>query len=262
MQNSKNTKDRGASMVEYALLVAIIAVLSVPAMAMAGRETQRTMTTVAEALEQSGNGGPVSGAPGDPANPDNPGGSDNPNNGGDTGSPGDPGDQGNPGGSDDPGNGGDVDNPGGSDDPDSGNPGGSDNPGTGGGPDDDPTANAANWEMGEPSANIEKSASQNHWWTATLPLINGGTEDLVFKIIVTTVDDEGNTVSKTIEVLVPAGEQFDFKTDDLKMQDHKNKGLNGILSVVLDVSSVTTAAGDPAHGPLPGAITVDHPALP
>lgn len=245
MQNSEITKDRGASMVEYALLVAIIAVLSVPAMAMAGRGTERTMTTVAEALEQPGHGGPVSGVPGDTGNPGNPGGTDDSGNGGDTGNPG------NPGGGDDPGNGG---NP--------GNPGGNDDPGNGGGADEGPASTTADWEIGEPSATLEKTASQNHWWTATLPLVNGGTEDLVFKIVVTTVDDDGKTVSKTLEVVVPAGQQLDFKTDDLKMQDHKNKGLNGIMSVLLEVSSVTTAAGDPAPGPSSGTITVDHPPLP
>ncbi|MCO6502361.1 MAG: Flp family type IVb pilin, partial [Acidimicrobiales bacterium] len=61
--NNIHTKERGASMVEYALLIVLIALISLPAVGMVGDRTEKTMTTVAEALEQT-DGGPVSGAPG------------------------------------------------------------------------------------------------------------------------------------------------------------------------------------------------------
>ncbi len=232
-------------MVEYALLVSIVAVLSIPALAMAGRETEKTMTTVAEAFEQPG-GGPVSGGPGH----DDGGGYDTGNPGSDTGNPGS--DTGNPGG--------DTGNPGG----DTGNPGGdTGNPGNGsgsGGPNESPGPEAS-WEAGTPSATIVKTASQNHWWTATLPLMNSGTEELFFEIVVTTVDEKGNTSSETLEVRVAPGESLEFTTDSMKMQDHRNKGLNGTVAVTIEVMSATTADGEAAPGPA-GPITIEHPALP
>jgi Flp pilus assembly pilin Flp len=56
-----NKGDRGASLVEYGLIVAVISLLSLSAVTLVGDKTATTFDGVTEALEESHNGGPVGG---------------------------------------------------------------------------------------------------------------------------------------------------------------------------------------------------------
>jgi len=46
-------EDRGASMVEYALLVVLIAIIALVAIRLAGREVSNTFTTISESLQSA-----------------------------------------------------------------------------------------------------------------------------------------------------------------------------------------------------------------
>lgn len=46
-------EERGASMVEYALLVVLIAIIALVAIRLAGREVSNTFTTISDSLAQS-----------------------------------------------------------------------------------------------------------------------------------------------------------------------------------------------------------------
>jgi pilus assembly protein Flp/PilA len=63
--------DRGASMVEYGLMVALVALIAIPAVAMVGHETEDTFNNVAESLAagEGGDNGDESPAPGDDDEP-------------------------------------------------------------------------------------------------------------------------------------------------------------------------------------------------
>jgi Flp pilus assembly pilin Flp len=46
-------EDRGASMVEYALLVVLIAIIALVAIRLAGREVSNTFTTISDSLQSA-----------------------------------------------------------------------------------------------------------------------------------------------------------------------------------------------------------------
>lgn len=186
-------RDRGATVVEYALLLALVAVVSIGALAFLGRSTSDTFDAAAASIDLgveagspsggSGGGGAPGGAdgPGGPSGPSGPGGSDGsgdgPGSGGDDSGSGDAGVGGTEAENDqDPGGAGDGggSEAGGNGDGGSG-PGGSDGDGAGSGGSDDggldpaaPGSSATEW--GGTSATMQ---NHNHWQSSATVAVYG-----------------------------------------------------------------------------------------
>lgn len=228
-------------MVEYALLVAVIAVLSIPALAMAGHETEKTMTTVAETLAADSGGGPVSGAPS--------GTEDERDAGNDA--PGDPG------------NGG-IDNPGGRS-PDPG-PGGSGDVGndsdTGSVTDPSHAGDDSTWAVGSSTSHVtdRKGNSKTYDWTATVPLVNNGDEVVTFQVTIIEIKHNGRSEVQTVNVSVGPGETADLQ-HTAKVQINSGSAKQ-TTAIEFQFGAVLGADGTPLPGSVPAPLIVGYPPLP
>ncbi len=227
--------DRGASMVEYALLVSLISVVSVTAVAMVGHRTEETFDNMAVALgseaptgqgEEAGPGsGPGAGNP-DDYDPDYPGDPD-------------PDDPDNP---DDPGQGGDE----------TGDPAGN-----------DPTGQGSKVEILDTSAELTEWRGNQGTWSALVTFANDWDHDQELTVEVTPMDSEsGAQPTTTLTVKVASRAQSILALEDHQLS-RKGKDFNGIVAVEVRVVSVTTndADGQPMTYTFDEepSTTVDHP---
>jgi Flp pilus assembly pilin Flp len=210
--------DRGASMVEYGLMVALIAVIAIPAIAMVGHRTEDTFNVVGESLAagDGGNGGNETPAPG--------------GNDDDSPAPGD-----------------DDDSPAPGDDDDSPAPGDDDDSPAPGDIDDDPS-------VAEPGSEavVTSTDSSLFWWNNTKQGGNGAWKAAVhyqndhnrhqyLTLEVTRTDNKGKTTTSSVNgFYVPANGNATYEVWDNNLKLHKGK-TTGVLSVDVKVVSVTTA---------------------
>ena len=205
-------------MVEYGLMVALIAVIAVPGIAMVGHETGDTFNVVAESLAagDGGNGGNETPAPG--------GDSD------DSPAPGD-----------------DDDSPAPGDDDDSPAPGDDDDsPAPGGDEDDAPPVDPGS------EAVVASSDSSFFWWNdskqggegawkATVQYGNDHNRHQYLTLEITRTDDKGNTTTSRVnEFYVPANGNATYELWDNDLKLHNGR-TTGVLTVEVQVISVTTA---------------------
>jgi Flp pilus assembly pilin Flp len=243
--------DRGASMVEYGLIVSVIALLALSAVTLVGEKTSDTFTEVAGNLEGEDsadtNGGDQNG--GDQNGGDQNGGDQNggDQNGGDQNG----GDQ----------NGGDQN--GGNDqqgepeennDDDDAN-GGSNGESNGGDDGQDQEEEEEEAQPG-PSSNPTGSSASLTWWNGNKNNGNGAWQASVgyknetnrhqyLQVEVTRVDEKGKTTTTTINgFYVPANGTSTFSHWDNQFSASKGGKLSGVVEVQVKVVAITTSDQD------------------
>lgn len=208
--------DRGASMVEYGLMVALVAVLAVPAISMVGHETEDTFNTVAESLAAGDGGG----------------------SGDEASAPGDDGDSPAPGGDDDaPAPGDDDDSPAPGDDDDSPAPGDDDDS-----PAADPGSEAV---VSSTNSSFDKWTKTKHGgegaWRSVVEYQNDHKRHQYLTLEITRTDHKGKTTTSRVNGFeVPADGKATYELGDNNLKLHKGK-TTGVVSVEVKVVSVTTA---------------------
>ena len=238
--------DRGASMVEYGLMVALVAVISVPAVSMVGHGTESTFNNIGESLAAGEGGGAGSeSAPGGDDDSATPGGKDD--------------DSATPGGKDD-----DSPAPGGKDD-DSATPGDDDDsPAPGDKDDESPTPGDDNGSPGpggsdDPSpadpgseAVVASTNSSFTWWNssrhggegawkASVDYQNDHNRHQYLTLEITRTDDKGKTTTTRVNgFYVPATGKATYELWDNNLKVHHEK-ITGVVSVEVKVVSVTTS---------------------
>lgn len=283
--------DRGASMVEYGLMVALVAVISVPAISMAGERTGDTFDTVGEALAA----GELAPADGDQGEPD-----DGPTSDDTQADPGDAGEPaGDPGGSQGDDYGADQ---GGGDEPDdakecdntkNGNNGSCkekacDNGNNGNNAntckDDDAADDSAGkgtttttpppaTPTGSETTVSSSTSSFTTWtptkqggtgkWVASVEFDNDWSKDQYLTLEVTRTDEKGKTTTTTVtNFYVPAGGSATYQAGDNDLEI-KNNSKKGVVSVQVKLVSVTStdAGSQPVTYPpaSPTVTSIGHP---
>lgn len=249
-------------MVEYGLIVAVIAVMAVSVLTLLGRRTEGTFTTVAVAMES---GSTPNGSDQGSAGPDVDSGSGgNPNSGSDE--EGDPNDQGQ-GGQDDQGQGGQDDQgQGGQQDEELDQTGGEDDPASGGdqngGADDDQNGGGDNGQQDEEQEEEEKeeevelpslatgSSSEMFWWDswnkqgqwkASVSYRNETNRHQYLKLEVTKIEDDGRkTTSIVNDFYVGAGSSATYTLWNNDIRNNKGAA-DGVVEVQVKVLSVKTS---------------------
>ncbi len=239
LKNNLNN-DRGASMVEYGLIVSVIALLALSAVTLVGEKTSDTFTEVAGNLE----GEDSANTPGDPGNESD--GSGDQNGGDQNGGDQNGGDQ----------NGGDENDqqgePGEEDDSD-------DDDGNGGdqNQEDDEEVEEEEEEEEEaqpgPSSNPTGSSASLTWWNGNKNNGNGAWQASVgyknetnrhqyLQVEVTRVDEKGVTTTTTINgFYVPANGSSTFSHWDNQFSASKGGKLSGVVEVQVKVIAITTS---------------------
>ena len=231
-------------MVEYGLMVALIALLAIPAIAMVGHETEDTFDNVAESLAEGegGEAGDQTPAPGDDDDAPAPGDDD------DAPAPGDDDDAPAPGDDDDaPAPGDDDDAPAPGDDDDAPAPGDDDDaPAPGDDDDDSPAADPGS------EAVVATTDSAFFWWNntkqggygawkATVQYQNDHNRHQYLTLEIARTNDKGKTTTGRVNgFYVPASGTATYDLWDNNLQLHNGKA-TGVVSVEVRVVSVTTA---------------------
>ena len=215
--------DRGASMVEYGLMVALVAIVAVPAASMAGHKTEASFNTIAESLAGEEVPGEEESTPGDH----------------DTPAPGDDDDTPAPGDDDDtPAPGDDDDTPAPGDDDD-------DTPAPG---DDDTPAPGSEAVVSSTDASFTWWNDNKHGgegaWRADVEFENDWTRHQYLTLEITRTDERGRTTTSTVNSFyVPANGKATYQLWD-NGYEVKNGNSKGVVSVEVKVVSVTTADED------------------
>jgi Flp pilus assembly pilin Flp len=232
---ARRPDDRGATIVEYALLLALIAVVSIGALSFLGRSASESFEDAAGSI---GIGDDADPGGGDGPGP-GPGGGDGPGPG--------------PGGGDGPGpGGGDGPGPGGPDGP--GAPGGDDE-GVGGEEIENPEENeppAASTEFADWSAN---RSGNSHNWTSNVTLSVAGSDGAPLqgsaqvKVLVTSTgrDRFGRSYTNTEERMVAINNGSGSTSDSLR-DGRANRNHPSITSVRYEIVDVTPVAGGTGVG--------------
>ena len=227
MERLETHRERGATMIEYALLVSQIAVVSVSTVTMVGHRTGDTFNNMAVAL-----GSDASDSDSDVSTPDDPG-------------------------ADDPGDDYDPDDPddGGGDDDEQDDPGS--------GPGEDDAAQGATVEILDTSAELTSWKGNRGTWTASVPFANAWDHDQELTVEVTQIDsNEGRQVATTVTIEVTAGGSSVLKVVDNNLS-RNGRTYNDIAAVEIRVIAVQTndANGQPVTYPLDDGptTTVSHP---
>jgi len=258
--------DRGANMVEYGLMVAVVALVSLAAVTLLGEKTDETFTTIAASLEEDSSIGAPGGSNGgsdESEETGGPGGGGNTTPGEETGGNDDTGE--NPGGNDE------GQNPGGNDegqpldgDDDQGDenePGPADdesgddegqNPGGDDGAEDE--GDEGNTQPG-PSSNPSGTSANLTWWNGNKDTGNGAWQASVsyenatdrhqyMKLEVTRVDDKGKVTTTIIDSFyVPANGSSTFSHWDNQFRAQQGK-FSGVIEVQVKVLTITTSDKD------------------
>ena len=217
-------RDRGASMVEYGLLVAVIALVALSAVTLLGDKTDETFTTIAGSLEDNGSAL----APGNSGN-------ESDQNGGDQ-------------------NGGDQNGQQGENDDDEGADGGSNDDANGGDQDQDQDQEAEEEEEeaeAQPAGpNATGTSSALYWWDsnatkgqwkADVSYRNDTNRHQYLTLEVTQIDDKGKTTKSTVTgFYVGAGSSSTYTlwSNDI---NKNNKNVKGVVEVQVKVLSVLTS---------------------
>jgi Flp pilus assembly pilin Flp len=220
--------DRGASMVEYGLLVSVLAVMALSAVTLVGDNTEDKFTTVAEALADDDSS--------DPDQNDESAGESDDSNG--------------PGGADD------SAGPGGDDDDDSAGPGGDDDDELDQqGPGDDDDVEEEEEEATGPPSNPLGTSSDFTWWNNTKHGGNGAWKASVtygnetdrhqyLTLEVTSIDEKGRKTTTTVNgFYVAANGSADFSQWDNALKDHKGR-VTGVVEVEVKVTKIATSDQD------------------
>jgi Flp pilus assembly pilin Flp len=233
-------------MVEYALLVSLIAIVSITAVNAMGSATADKFDTVAVSLGSSGDADSPgdSGSPEEPYDPNPPGDPHDPDETGDPhdpdeiGDPHDPADPGDPGDPSDPGDPGDPADP--ADPIDPGDPADEDTE-----PVEEPVV------LGSTVANTS-SDSDFYWWNSTkhggegawkasASYQNDWIRHQYLTLEVTRVDDRGRETTTTVNgFYVPAGGSATYELWDNSLKVHKGKA-TGTVSVSVKVVAIQTS---------------------
>jgi Flp pilus assembly pilin Flp len=240
--------DRGASMVEYGLMVALVAIIAVPAASMAGHKTEASFNTIAESLASEEVPGEEESTPGDDDDTPAPGDDD------DTPAPGDDDDTPGPGDDDDD----DTPAPG-DDDDDTPAPGDDDDDTPAPGDDDDDTPAPGDDDDDTPAPGSEAvvsstDASFTWWndtkhggegaWRADVEFENDWTRHQYLTLEITRTDERGGTTTSTVNSFyVPANGKATYQLWDNGFEVKNGNG-KGVVSVEVKVVSVTTADED------------------
>jgi Flp pilus assembly pilin Flp len=237
-------RDRGASMVEYGLLVAVIALVALSAVTLLGDKTDETFTTIAGSLEDDGSAS----APGNSDNESGDQNGDDQNGGDQNGGDQNGGDQngGDQNGGDQ--NGGDQNGQQGENDDDEGANGGSIDDANGGdqdqeeeeetkpGPPSNPTGSTANLTWWNGNKNDGNGA-----WQASVGYENDTNRHQYLQLEVTRVDEKGVTTKTTINgFYVPANGTSTFSHWDNQFSASRGK-LKGVVEVQVRVLGITTS---------------------
>ena len=257
--------DNGTSLVEYALLVALVAVISVPAVSMAGHSTQDTFQTVGDTLAMADEGDSADqteddqsedGAShehddtqdqGSDADQD-----DSANGSGDSNSSDDSDSSGSSGGNDkscdngNNGHNGNCDNQKNCNNQNVGNNGQNCDEDEESDVDDSP--DASDVTVSESSSDFATWVKTKHGgegeWVATFEFNNETSVDRYLKLEVTLVDEKGKTKTTTVDgFLVPAGETawYENTGNELEVKNGKAKGVVSVQVRIVSISSVDDA---------------------
>lgn len=271
MQNVRPSlpDDRGASMVEYGLIVALVAVMALTALTLLGRRTESTFTTVAVAMDSSTTPGGSSQGPGGSDVDSGSGG--NTNSGSDDEEAGQD-DQSQGGSQDDQSQGGsqedqsqggdqgeDLDQSGDSNDPASGDDqsdgsdqndqSGGSGPGAGG--DTSQPEEPKEEEMPEETPSLGSGGSSElYWWDtqstkgqwkASVSYQNTTNRHQYLTLEVTQIDDKGKKTTTTVKnFYVGAGSSSTYTHWSNDINQHQKK-VSGVLEVQVEVVSITTS---------------------
>lgn len=93
---------------------------------------------------------------------------------------------------------------------------------------------------GDVSSKLTSWKGNHGEWTASVNYSNEWGQDQYLTLKITQIDDEGNTTTHTVDGFpVPAGSnaRFDYEGNSIKQ---KRGGITGVVSVTVEVTSVTT----------------------
>jgi Flp pilus assembly pilin Flp len=109
---------------------------------------------------------------------------------------------------------------------------------------------------GDVSSTLTSWKGNHGEWTASVDYSNEWGQDQYLTLKITQVDDEGNTTTHTVDGFpVPAGSnaRFDYEGNSIKQ---RRGGITGVVSVTVEVTSVTTTdeGSQPVTYPVSGQV--------
>lgn len=109
---------------------------------------------------------------------------------------------------------------------------------------------------GDTSATLTSWKGNHGEWTASVDYTNEWAQDQYLTLKITQIDDDGNTTTKTVEGFpVPAASnaRFDYEGNSIKQ---KRSGITGVISVTVEVTSITTTdeSSQPVTYPVSGQV--------
>lgn len=246
--------DYGASMVEYGLMVAVVALVALAAVTLLGEKTDETFTTIAVSLEDDGTGRVPVGPNGESAETGDPG---------DSGTPGGAGNDTTPGNQSDDDQGQDQDDPGnqpGNDEPgEQLDNGGDDDESNGGSNDDESNGGDSNGGSGDDVENEEDDKAEVYpgvsnidtkilWqnkregaWEGLATYRNDTRRDQELTLKITQVDDQGKETVRTYSLYVHANSSKEYSTNyHLTNGIQKGDPQTGVVEVRIEVESIRT----------------------